>query len=305
MPATGRIEFPESAWRRVTVILVTYNSGETIGRCLRGLGAAPNLVVVDNASSDDTLAQIRTVRPDARLLVNPDNFGLGTAANQGFAAAQTDYVLFLNPDAETSDEVLAALVAALDEDPKIGLAVPLLENRHGRVRLSAMGPLEHNHHTFAEIPEGDFSTWFVTGSVMLARREAWRAAGGFDEAIFLYQDDVEFCLRMTRAGYALRVLTGVRARHSGGGSVRMDWRVRWLRDWHMTWGHLYIEDRHGTAAEARRQAWRLIVRHATKATFYFLVLRPQRMLGNLAKAHAAFAFLRGRPAWPGRSQTNI
>lgn len=305
MPATDRIKFSESAWKRVTVVLVTYNSGGAIDRCLAGLGRAPNLVVVDNASSDDTLARIRVARPDALLLVNPANFGLGAAANRGFAVVQTDYVLFLNPDAETSEETLAALVAALDEDPKIGLAVPLLEDRHGRVRLSAMGPFKHNHHAFAEIPEGDFSTWFVTGSVMLVRHEAWRAVGGFDEAIFLYQDDVELCLRMTRAGYALRVLAGVRARHSGGGSVRMNWRVRWLRDWHMTWGHLYIEDHHGTTAEARRQARRLIGHHAIKAIFYLLVLRPQRMLGNLAKAHAAFAFLRGRPSWPGRPQLNI
>lgn len=300
MPVTDSRALSAHPWDRVTVVLVTYNSGAVIGRCMEGLHAAPHVIVVDNASSDDTLIQVRAARPDVRVIANRTNIGLGAAVNQGFDLAATDYGLLLNPDAVTPGATLARMVATLDGDLNVGLVVPLLEDNQGRVRLSVMGPFEHNHHPPAIMPEGDFSTWFVTGSVMLARLAAWREVGGFDEAIFLYHDDAELCLRMTNAGHALRVLTDVRARHAGGGSVRMTWRVRWLRDWHMTWGHLYIESRHGSRTEARRQARALIRRHGVKALFYLLVIRPQRLLGNLARSHAALAFLRDHPSWPGR-----
>ncbi len=290
-------------WDRVSVVLVTYNSRHVVASCLDQLASARRLIIVDNASDDDTVDIIRRQRPDARVIVNPANYGYGTAANQGFAWVDTDYALSLNLDTLIADSVVSRLMAAMDADPHPGIVSPVLLNAKGRIDLAVMGPREHNHHPLGTMPEGDFCTWFVTGCAVLFRMSAWRAVGGFDERFFLYSEDLDLCLRMTRAGHGILVLGDVSAVHLGGQSSRPSWRVRWRKDWHMTWGHLYIESKWGDAAVTRAQAWRLVGRHGLKALLYVLLARPRRRLGNLARAHAAAAFLRGRPAWRGRSAT--
>ena len=149
-------------WDRVSVVLVTYNSRHVVASCLDQLASARRLIIVDNASDDDTVDIIRRQRPDARVIVNPANYGYGTAANQGFAWVDTDYALSLNLDTLIADSVVSRLMAAMDADPHPGIVSPVLLNAKGRIDLAVMGPREHNHHPLGTMPEGDF-TWFVTG----------------------------------------------------------------------------------------------------------------------------------------------
>lgn len=288
-------------WDRVSVVLVTYNSRHVVASCLDQLATTRRLIIIDNASDDDTVEIIRRRRPDARVIVNPANYGYGTAANQGFALVDTDYALSLNLDTLITDFVVSRLVAALDADPHPGIASPVLLNAKGRVDLAVMGPREHNHHPLEIMPDGDFCTWFVTGCAVLFRMSAWRAVGGFDERFFLYSEDLDLCLRMTRTGHGILVLGGVSAVHLGGQSSRPSWRTRWRKDWHMTWGHLYLGAKWSDPVAARVEARAVLRRHGLRALLYLALLNPKRVLGNLARALAALAFLRGRPAWRGRS----
>lgn len=287
-------------WDRATVILVTYNSRHAIEPCLDQLTSAPHLVIVDNASDDDTVARVRQRRPDAHVVRNPANYGFATAANQGFSLVETDYGINLNLDTVITDEMVSCLVAAMDGDPHAGIVAPVLFNRAGHVDLAIMGPYERHHHPLRTMPDGDFCTWFATGCVILVRLSAWRDIGGFDERIFLYNDDVDFCLRLTRAGHGILVLRDASAIHVGGQSSRITWRVRWRKGWHMTWSHLYLELKHGDPARAAADARRLMMRHALRFFISALTIRPRRAFDNLARAFGAGAFLLGRPAWPGR-----
>jgi len=283
-------------WDRVTVVLVTYNSEQVIEGVVASLADAPSVILVDNASDDETVSIAKRTRPDIECLVNTTNRGLGAAVNQGFARATTDFGLLLNPDARISTDGLAALVSAADANEKAGIVAPLLENSAGRLELSLMGPFEHTHHAVHTVPEGPFCTWFTTGAVWLAKMDVWRHIDGFDEAIFLYNDDADLCLRLCGAGFHLLVVPEVRGIHEGGLSVPDTPYVRWLKDWHQTWSHLFLLNRHGSRDAATRQGRRLLWRHGAKTMLYVLLLRPKKVRGNLAKASAAWAFLRGRPS---------
>jgi len=198
-------------WDRVTVVLVTYNSEQVIEGVVASLADAPNVILVDNASDDETVAIAKRIRPAIECIVNATNRGLGAAVNQGFARAATDLGLLLNPDARISTNGVAALVSAADANEKAGIVAPLLENSAGRLELSLMGPFEHTHHPVQTVPEGPFCTWFTTGAVWLAKMDAWSQIGGFDEAIFLYNDDADLCLRLCSAGFHLLVVPEIRA----------------------------------------------------------------------------------------------
>ncbi len=295
MPAPNTMPNP---WQDVTVVVVAYNSGHAIGACLKSLGPGAKVVVVDNASTDDSTAVVETAMPGATIVRNAENVGFGTAVNRGFARAATKYVLLLSPDTTIDEDALGRLIAATEANPEAAIVAPLLKDSAGRIELSTMGPGEHNHRPADFAPDGALCTWFAMAAVWLCRLEHWRTVGGFDEKIFLYGEDADLCLRTTKAGFSIVVVPDAVALHLGGQSSRKTWKSRWVRDWHMTWGHLYLEKNHGDAAKAANEARHLFRRHGARAILYFLLLRWGRAMGNWAKASAARAFLKGRAARP-------
>lgn len=295
MPAPNRMPNP---WQDVTVVVVAYNSAHVLGACLGSLGPGAKVVIVDNASTDDSVAAARDAMPGAEIVRNAENVGFGTAVNRGFARAATKYVLLLSPDTTIEEDALGRLIAAADANPEAAIVAPLLKDRAGRLEFSVMGPREHNHRPADFAPDGAVCTWFAMAAVWLCRLDHWRTVGGFDEKIFLYGEDADLCLRTTKAGFSIVVVPDATALHLGGQSSRRNWKSRWVRDWHMIWGHLYLEKNHGDPAKATSEARSLLRRHAARAVLYFLLLRWGRAMGNLAKASAARAFLKGRAARP-------
>lgn len=284
------------AWPQVSVVIVTYNSAAALAPCLAAVREAARVVIVDNASEDDTIAVAQRALPTVEVILTLRNEGYGMAANRGMARVETPYGLFVTPDAILDPDTLETLLATLERCPEAALAAPFLLDAQGRVDVAWMGPGEINHHPATPHPEGPYCTWFTNGAVWLWRMSAWAAVGGFDEAIFLYNDDVELCIRTTRAGFALVVTPEARARHLGGRSSPISRRIQLRKDWHQTWAHLYLEAKHGDAAAARRLAVRQVLRHGAKALFYLLVARPKKAVANAVKAEAAWSHLAGRPA---------
>ena len=283
---------PPNALRDVTAVIVTYNSAEAIGPCLAALDGI-SCIVVDNASDDDTCSIAGRLRPDALVLRNEGNFGYARAVNRGFENVAGPYGLLLNPDAICTTESLAALRRAFDLYPDAGIVAPLVVDAAGQPSLPVMGPGERTHRPAAFLPEGPFCAWFVVGAAWIFAMDAWRQIGGFDPIIFMYGEDTDLCLRLSARKRAMIIVPEARIAHLGGRSSRVDWRVRWRKDWHMTWSHFYVSGKHGGADEARQEARRTLFRHGFKTLLYVLLLRPKRVLGNLARAHAALTYLRG------------
>ena len=284
-------------WQRVTVVMVVHNSRDILPASLGALADARLIVIVDTLSTDGTAEAATALHDSARVIRNTEDHGLAWASNLGFAAAETEYVLHVNPDAEIEAGCVERLIATADSCPGAIAVAPLLTNRNGENELDVMHAWERNHHKIAHAPSGPFCTWFLTGAVVLWRTEAFRAVGGFDESFFLYAEDADISLRATRAGYSLVLDPSARARHLGGASAGLGVRTRLRKDWNMTWGHLHCERKHGSEEEARAEARQLVRRFAREALAGLATLRPQKCLSNLAKARAARGFLRGDPPW--------
>jgi GT2 family glycosyltransferase len=202
------------------------------------------MIVVDNASGDDTREIVRRTLPDATIIANAVGVGYGNAANQGLAAAETEFVLLLNPDAVLDPDAVPLLVDAADRCPEAGVLAPALRTPEGAWEVShdvglfarpALGP-----RTDGE-PSGDICADHVSGAVMLVRRSAYRLVGGFDPAIFLYFEDDDFCMRLRRGGFAIVRVAGAVPRHLGGRSVPATDEKRREKFLSMAWSRLHIE----------------------------------------------------------------
>ncbi len=297
------MDMPTDPWSRITVVTVTHNSAEVIARCLESVAQAARLIVVDNASRDKTIAIARNATPKVEIVDNVNNRGFGRACNQGLECVETVFVLFLNPDAALLDGAAEALMAAAERYPAAAMVAPAQEDAAGNLRISDhatrldQGSRLHRRRKGAPIlPEGPCYVDWLSGAVLLARTQAVRAIGGFDENIFLFFEDDDLCVRLRAAGHALVYVPEARASHISGHSSPPELGTIALRAWHRSWSLLYCLEKHRGRAVMRAEAARRLLLFALKALGYTLLLNPAKRRRDLARFRATLAYLMGLPA---------
>lgn len=230
----------------VTVLFVTYNSAGVIGAALDSVPQGVDIRVVDNASEDTTLqvCRDRGIEP-IRL---DENIGYGAAANLGIRGTESDYVFLLNPDIVLDADCLDILTAAAETHTGIGLFGPSQFRDAGGVKIdhdkpvSLLVPQERTGTMLAEnVQEVDF----LLGSAYLIRRTAFDAVGGFDENIFLFYEDDDFCRRLRDAGWARALVTDAGCHHAVGLSTPVTPEIVYAKNWHIGWSECYARRKHG------------------------------------------------------------
>jgi GT2 family glycosyltransferase len=214
---------------RASVVVVNWNAGSALAECLAsvagGGGGVMETIVVDNASSDRSLAAARARHPDVRVVETGANLGFAAGANRGAAVARGDVLVFLNPDARVEPGAVDALVAALVDTPGAGIAGGGLVDAAGRWQPGAarFHPVAHllldttPGRLIARGRRVPHVVDWVYGTFMAVRRDAFRQLGGFDESYFLYGEDLDLCHRAAALG--LRTVHAPRARAVHGANV--------------------------------------------------------------------------------------
>ncbi|MGV8083345.1 MAG: glycosyltransferase [Coriobacteriia bacterium] len=212
----------------VSIIIVTYNSARFLRPCLDALSAAAavstfEIIVVDNASTDDSVEIVQAIAPEATILKSDRNGGFAYGCNKGISAANGSYVVFLNPDAVAWPHSIDALVTYMDATPLTALAGPRLHEADGSLQFSQRNfPAPGNqffeafllHRAFPRLTtrageviydagryEQDCSVDWISGAVMIARPEALAEVSGFDESYFMYSEEKDLCQRLATAGW--------------------------------------------------------------------------------------------------------
>jgi GT2 family glycosyltransferase len=236
---------------RLSVVVVTYDSAAAVARCMprlvEQLDEDDELVVVDNASGDATLAAVHAAAPGARVLPQARNRGFAAGANAGAAAATGDVVLFLNPDAEPAPGFVDAIrrPALDDRDWSAWMGLVTMD---GGARINTSGGVIHftgiawsgeAQLPAAAAPAGPTEVPFLSGSCLALPRRTWERLGGFPEAFFMYCEDVDLSLRARLAGGRVGIEPAARVDHDydfakGAAKWRRLERNRWavlLRDY--------------------------------------------------------------------------
>ena len=275
----------------VTAIVVTYDSAEVLLGCLLALRAeGVPVIVVDNASSDDTRAI--AAAHGAQLMANARNEGYGRANNAGVAACRTPHALILNPDLVVQPGAVAALLEAAARYPEAGLYAPCIVEPSGRVFLQPRSLLSPPHLNLAgamPLPEGDACLPFLSGACLLVRRDLFLELGGFDPEIFLFYEDDDLCRRMREAGHALVHVHAARAAHARGRSSRPSLKRRFNARWHLAWSHAYVAAKYGLPETSLVS----ILNNAIKTVAYGLILNRAKMAAHAGSVAGALAWRGG------------
>mgnify|MGYP001246589358 CR=1 FL=1 len=201
----------------LTIIIVSYDVREEIGRCLDALRSVSSqiskeVLVIDNASSDHSAAFIRQQNPQVLLKENSENIGFAAAVNQGLCLSSGELILLLNPDTIVSPGVVAHMINFMDENPRCGIAGARLLNEDGSPQDS-ITPFPTPWRILKESlfiekltgpqpePVDPQPVDAVVGACLLARREMVCDIGGMDQGFFLYSEEVDWCRRAWLKGW--------------------------------------------------------------------------------------------------------
>jgi GT2 family glycosyltransferase len=215
---------------QLSVVIATWNRSELLAGCLESLERTqpqrPQVIVVDNASADDTVALLASRFAWVDVIALERNVGFSAANNIGVAAASGDVVLLLNDDTVVLDS-LESLLARF-EDGRVGAVGPRLVDAGGVPQLSArlafptvwsvlhdyLRPSRSNLQRAAAGPVA-----WVAGAALFVRSEAYREAGGLDEAYFMFFEETDLCRRLHAHGAEVLFDPEVRICHFGGGAL--------------------------------------------------------------------------------------
>jgi len=228
----------------LAVVIVNYNAGDYLERCLASIAAhrgdvTLDVLVIDNASADDSHTRAIAAHPWARLIENPENVYLSPAWNQGIRETSAPFVLLLNPDTEWWRGTLADYLRAALEHPRAGIVGPLVRNSDGTVypsgRVFPSVTDAVGHAFLGSVRPGNLFTqryhmegWdrtterevdWVSGCCMLFPRRAFDEVGTFDEAFPLYGEELDMGARLRAAGWSILFTPEVEILHEIGVST--------------------------------------------------------------------------------------
>lgn len=216
----------------VGVLVLNWNGRRWLEPCFSALlaqqGPSFEAWLVDNGSSDGSLALLRNRFPQVRLLSLGSNLGFGAAYNRAIAAVETPLVALLNNDTVVQPGWLSALVDDLEANPEaaaIGSKLLYLEQpnvvNHAGGRLTVLGAAFDLGLGAADGAEFDQpgTTGCASGAAMLLRRQAFLDVGSFDERYFAYFEDADLCWRLWLRGLSVRYQPRARVLHAYGGST--------------------------------------------------------------------------------------
>lgn len=227
----------------LSIIIVSWNVADLLCACLDSIDANADdlrleVIVVDSASTDDTVARVRERFPQVMLLPQTENVGFSRGNNLGLAAASGQYLLLLNPDTEIIGDALHTMVGYLEANPQVGIVGPYTHNTDGSYQstrrcfptlataffestwLQPLAPksLLDRFYVRNVPPDQTIAVDWVQGSALLARREVYEQIGDLDTGYVMYSEELDWCRRAKDAGWGVMYLADAHITHHGGKS---------------------------------------------------------------------------------------
>ncbi len=219
----------------ISILIVNWNVRDLLDACLRSIkrfttSVSYEVIVVDSASSDGSVAMVKEKYPWVTLEVSDENIGFTKGNNVALRRAKGRQIVYLNPDTELIEDVFTPLVSYLESNPRVGVVAPKLLNTD-RSRQNSIGRFtrlhgllneyflrnkaEQEQHTYPIVPT---AVEYALGACLVVRGDLCRQIGGLDERFFMNNEETDLCLRLLKMGYTTIYFPSVALIHHGGSS---------------------------------------------------------------------------------------
>lgn len=257
---------------KLSIIIVNYRGWKPLSRCLGSLSSLDNasfsseVIVVDNFSCDGKLKAFSVQFPSIRFIENTGNFGFSNGNNLGARNSSGKFMLFLNPDTVVSLPALSAMIQLAEDHAEYHIVSCQQENEAGKEEnpfgvfpslksltgitraIFRFSRTRNQLNTQCHVRSVIFPDW-VSGSLVLIRREVFNQLGGWSEDFWMYYEDVDLCKRISDIGGKIAFLCNIRIMHQHGGLTRQNKKlIPFYKNEVLKSRHIYIS-KHFTGME--------------------------------------------------------
>src|ERR1700744_1640892 len=231
-----------STMPKVAVVILNWNGAKHLAQFLPSVLTSvwPNLEIVvgDNASTDNSVEMLKRDFPSVTIIQNTDNFGFTGGYNKVLAQVEADYFILLNSDVEVQPGWITPVIELMESDDKIAVAAPKIksfsERDHFEHAGAAGGFIDNLGYPFCrgrifyevEEDKGQYDesgeVFWASGASMFIKKKYWDEAGGFDQRFFAHMEEIDLCWRLKNRGYKIMYCAQSEVFHLGGGTLNTE-----------------------------------------------------------------------------------
>ena len=223
----------------VAVVILNWNGKSYLERFLpsvmKSVYGNLQIVVADNASTDDSVSFLKSHYPSIKLIINGENYGFAGGYNQALTQVDADYFILLNSDVEVPENWIKPVIDLMEASSQIAVAQPKIKQQQHKQTFeyagAAGGFLDRYGYAFCrgrlfgdvEKDEGQYENsiqiFWASGAAFFIKRKAWQEAGGFDADLFAHMEEIDLCWRLQNKGYEIYCCAATEVYHVGGGTL--------------------------------------------------------------------------------------
>jgi len=220
----------------ITIIIVSFKSGEILERCLSSIDQKCPVIVIENSLDKDLKLKLESNYSNVKCILPKENLGYGAANNLGIRQVKTKYFLILNPDTTLIENTLEELLICANKIKNFAILGPkFVEGDNININEIKNIDLEKNQSSIEK------SISYVKGFAIFVNKEQFDKIGFFDENFFLYFEEIDLCRRVIKSGKKIYLAPNALVRHTGGQShiKSINTPMELSRNWHWMWSTFY------------------------------------------------------------------
>ena len=266
---------------KLTVIIVTFHSNEIIESLINQLDQSIKILIIENSKDLILKSKLEDKYSNVEVVIPDKNIGVGAAINIGLKKTKTKYSLQINPDVLIDKNMIQSLLKTADKIENFSIIAPRDHNYHYGNEMY-INPLEKNKLHKMNL---------VAGFAMLINMQNLSKIGFFDEKIFLYFEEFDFCLRCNKAKLPIYLLDEAKINHKGNSSVNKKYNHQIVinRNWHYCWSKFYYFKKHYGYLYGLKKTLPNLVRSIKRCVYYLITGNKKNFLIQKAEISGLFS----------------
>jgi len=276
----------------VTLLIVTFKSGESIHRCIDLVPKKYPILVIENSADNFFKSDLEKKYDNVKCILAGKNLGFGKASNIGLNLVKSKYTFLINPDTLLTSNTIEQLIHCSQKINDFALLSPVMkdtEDKNYHINKKKLLPI--NKSEYLEVD-------FIKGFAMFFNMSKFKSIGFFDEKIFIYFEEDDLCKRVRNLNQKIYVIFSSKITHAGGQSHNKEFNeeIELSRHWHHMWSYYYYNKKHFTYLYAILITFHKLIFYSLRFIFYSLASNKNKKKYKQRLSGLINSYI-GKPSW--------
>ena len=278
--------------QNLSIVIVTLKSEKVIHQCIKSLNQNIPIIVVEHSDNKKLKEDLEKKYNNLKCILAKSNLGMGSGNNIGLKAANTDYVLLLNPDVLLEDNTIEELFLASQNLANFSMLAPLEKNFNNYGFLN-------KKKSNKNLEDAPFEVDFIDGFAMLINKKKFKEIDYFDENFFMYLENNDLCKRSRDKGDLIYVVPRSKINHLAAKAVdkKYEDEIEFSRNWHWIWSKFYFNKKHYGFFKAIYEGFPRYCSSLIKFLFYLLINNKKKKKIYFNRASGFYNAFLGKASW--------